>query len=173
MALRKPLHMEWPIFRWVRLILGLGSALAFVQISMYVIGTNSHVELAKAVVPILATYIATASLFYNRARAIGEGKSRSRSLYAAERSMQGIVFTITGLLLGAIVYFLMSFFRVPIVISENQIDGAWFMVYVPALSLVFLGYLTYLQALGSISKEFLRPIPAREICKRVSDKAPN
>lgn len=170
MALSKLLHLEWPIFSWVRLILGLGGAWVIMQVSIYVIGTNSHVELAKAVAPILATYIATASLLYNRARAVGEEKSRSRSLYAAERSMQGIVFTVTGLLLGAIVYFLMAVFRIPIIISENQIDGAWFMAYIPALSLVFLGYLAYLQALSSLSKEFLRPISAREIRERVSDK---
>ena len=162
--------MEWPIFSWIRLILGLGGAWVILQTSIYVIGTNSHVELAKAVAPILATYIATASLFYNRARAIDGEKSRSRSLYAAERSMQGIVFTITGLLLGAIVYFLMAIFRVPIMLSEKQIDGDWFIVYIPAIILVFLGYLAYLQALSSISEEFLRPISAREIRQRVTDK---
>lgn len=85
--------------------------------------------------------------------------------------MQGVVFTIVGLLLGAIVYFLLSFFNISTVVSEGRTEDPWILAYTPALALILMGYVTYLLALESISKEFLRPIPAREIRQRVSDKA--
>ncbi len=164
------MHIEWPIFRWVRLILELGGGFAIVQLLMDVIATNSYLDLAKAIVPVMATYIATASLFYNRARAIGSGKSMNRSLYAAERSMQGVVFTIIGLLFGAIVYYLLTFFHISIVFSGRHTEDPWIMAYAPAFALILLGYVAYLLALRAISKEFLRPISAREIRQRVTDK---
>lgn len=170
MPINRSLHVEWPIFRWVRLSLELGGGFAIVQLLIYAIATNSYLDLAKAIVPIMATYIATASLFYNRARAIGSGKSRNRSLYAAERSMQGVVFTIIGLLLGAIVYYLLTFFHISIVFSGRQTEDPWIMAYTPAFAFILMGYVTYLLALRAISKEFLRPITVREICERVNDK---
>jgi hypothetical protein len=159
-------HSPRSFYRYIRFILELGGAIGIAFTYLYVVGQNQYDAFAKAIVPILATYVATAALLYNRARGLPNGKNKLRSLYAAERAVQAIIFSITGVLIGAIIYACLSSFR--IVIDEGRdFEDPWVLVYIPSVAFVVFGYVSFLFALRTISRDFLRPISAREIARRI------
>lgn len=166
MAATRPSHIGWPVFRWIRFILELGGAFALFVAFVYVVGQHQYDAFAKTIVPILATYIATAALLYNRARGLPKNTNKVRSLYAAERAIQATIFTITGVLVGAVIYGWLSWFGV-VIAKGNDLNDPWIFAYMLPLAFIEFGYASFLFALRAISKDFLRPISAREIARRI------
>lgn len=164
----RPPHLEWPVFRWVRLILEIGGGFALFVAFMYIVLQQQYEAFAKTIVPILATYIATAALFYNRGRGLPRNISKVRSLYAAERSLQATIFTITGIIIGAIIYGWLSWFGFSIA-KENGLKKIWIFIYIFPLVFIQFGYASFLFSLRAISKDFLRPLTAREIARRIKN----
>lgn len=162
----KPSHLEWPIFRWIRFALEIGGAISLAMAFIYVIEKNQYESVAKLIVPILATYIASAALFYNRARALPRNTSKTRSLYAAERAIQAAVFTLIGVLIGAVIYAWLNNFGV-VVVQGNGEASPWAFLYLIPMAFIEIGYSSFLATLRAISKDFLRPISAREIARRI------
>lgn len=168
--LRRPAHLEWPIFSWIRLFLRFGGHATLLIIYLNVIETHEYKIAVQSFVPILATYLTTAGLLYNRARALPSGKHKTRSLYAAERSTQAFVFSVLGILISAIVFAI----GVSLGIAEfrtMRITSWWILVYIAPLTFIQYGYASYALSLGTVSKDFLHPLTPREIAKRIR-KAP-
>lgn len=164
----RPPHLEWPLYRWVRVVLELGGAFTLFAAFSYVVVWQQFETFAKVVVPVLATYIATSGLFYNRARALPRGPSKVRSLYAGERSTQATLFTIVGVGIGCVLFGWGQWFGV---FGEGVRgkESPWLFVYMPAFVFVMYGYSSFLFGLRVVSKEFVRPLHAREISKRIKN----
>src|SRR5262245_20288285 len=102
--MRRPIHVEWPLYRWIRWVLELGGGFTLFAAFYFVVTWQQFEAFAKVVIPILATYIATAALLYNRGRALPAGPSKTRSLYAAERAVQATLFTLVGAVIACVIF---------------------------------------------------------------------
>lgn len=162
----KPPHLEWPIFRRIRWILEIGVGITLLGVFIYVVVLQQFETFAKAITPILATYIATASLFYNRGRSLRKGPSKNRSLYAAERSLQATLFTLIAIILGGSIFGCTQWFGLHIS-KEPSLTNLWIFVYFIPMAFIQFGYASFLFGLRVISKELLRPTTPRELAKRI------
>lgn len=160
------MHLEWPLFRWFRVLLELGAALTFFVAFAYIVVTQELRTAGAALVPILATYIATAALLFNRARALPRGPSKVRSLYAAERATQATVFTIVGLILGVVIFAWGAWISAAMKTPSPAVAAWSFLYFVPLLFLQ-TGYQCFTLALRVVAREFLHPLGAKEIARRV------
>ncbi len=161
-------HLEWRFFKWFEWFLKLGGCYRLVMVYVHVLVEGKYDILAKAVTPILATYITIAALLYNRARGLSSKASKMRSLYAAERLFQGVIFTLVGVLIGGIYYGLLLFFGI-IISKGSGLLEPWSWFYLIPFILILLGYICFLSALHAISKQFLRQLSAREIASRIKN----
>lgn len=161
-------NLEWQIFKWFEWVLKLGGCLVLAFVCHHVLVESKYDTFVKAAVPIFATYITIAALLYNRARGLSSKAIKMRSLYAAERLFQAIIFTLAGLLIGGIFYGLLSFFGISIPKGDGLLDSRVYIYFIPFV-FIELGYLCFLSALRIISKEFLRPLSAREIADRIKN----
>lgn len=162
----RPPHLEWPLFRWFRPFLEIGGAFTFFAAFVYVAVTNQPQTAGAALVPVLATYIATAALFFNRARALPRGPSKVRSLYLAERATQAAAFTIVGIIIGTVVFAWGAWFESAAKISPSALNG-WRGLYFFALLFIQAGYQCFTFALRVLAREFLHPISPRELARRI------
>jgi hypothetical protein len=125
--------------------------------------------LASLTIPTLAISFGFASLLYNRARALPAGKSRIRSLYAAERATQATVWALASILSGACLYGLFWYFGLFAVPRPSLLYLLLALFLVPYLFLQ-VAYHTFVYALWSIAPEFLRIVRPIELLRRVRDE---
>lgn len=97
---KRPAHLEWPLLKWLRVILAGGGAWSLFLLYVYIFRNGRFDLILQFSAPVLAIYIASSGLMYNRARGMPQGKAKRRSLYAGERATQAFLFTVIGLLLG-------------------------------------------------------------------------
>lgn len=163
----RPAHLEWPVYKWLRFFLEVGGAFSLFVALLHVALTSQYTLFAQGAVPVLATYLGTAALLYNRGRGLPRGQSKIRSLYAAERSLQALLFTLVGIALGAVLIGWASWFGA-LKSPASRPQGWETLNLIPAIFIMW-GYSTYLISLRAISKEFLRPVTTREIARRLRD----
>src|SRR5262245_51330731 len=161
----RPKHLEWPIYRWSRILLETGAGITFFVAFSYVAVTQDLRSAAAALVAILATYIAIAPVLFNRARALPQGPSQVRALYAAERATQATAFTLVGVLLGA-VFFAWGAWFAPVVTNPTA-RTAWGLVYFLPILFLQAGYGCFTFTLRILAREFLPPLGVREIVRRI------
>lgn len=77
----------WVVFRAFEL----GGGFVFFSVILHHVYNFDFKPLAALCLPILVVFFAFASLLYSRGRAFAKGNAQVRSLYAAERAMQGSV----------------------------------------------------------------------------------
>lgn len=162
----RPPHLEWPVYKWLRLLLEAGGAFGLFAALLHVVITKQYSVFAQGAVPVLATYLGTAALLYNRARGMPKGPSKTRSQYAAERSFQALLFSLVGVALAATFIGWASWFGAFRPPAANQ-PQLWELVLFMPVIFVMWGYGTYLLSLRAISREFLRPVSTQEIAKRI------
>jgi hypothetical protein len=143
-----------------------GGAFGLFVALLHVVITKQYSVFVQGAVPVLATYLGTAALLYNRGRGLPKGPSKTRSLYAAERSFQALLFTLVGVALAATFIGWASWFGAFSPALANQPQPWELILFVPMI-FVMWGYATYLLSLRAISREFLRPVSTREIAKRI------
>ena len=164
----RPMHIEWPLYRWFRFLLETGGGFALFVVFVVVVGQQQFETFATAAVPIIAIYFATSGLLYNRARALSRRPSKTRSLYAAERSTQATIFSLVGIIIGVSIFSLTAWFGLELNPSAG-IRNAWALLYFVPLAFIMGGYRSYLFCIRAISKEFLHPLSAREISRRIKN----
>jgi hypothetical protein len=162
------MHLEWPFFRWTRFVLEQGGGFTLLVAFFYIVATRDFRTAASVFVSISATYIAVAALFFNRARALPRGPSKVRSLYAAERATQAIAFTLVGFLLGVVFFAWGSYFESAANVTSSA-PNPWLLVFFLPLIFVGWGYFSFVLALRVISREFLHPLSARDIARRIKN----
>lgn len=162
------MHLEWPIFRWTRLILEPGIGFTLFVGFIYVVATHDFRAAASVFATVLATYIAIAALFFNRGRALPRGASKTRSLYAAERATQAIAFTLVGLLLGIAIFAWGIYFESALKVDPSS-PQPWLLIFFFPLIFVGWGYFSFGLSLRVIAREFLHPLTARKIARRIKN----
>ena len=162
------MHLEWPFFRWTRFVLEPGVGFTLLFAFFYTVATRDFRAAASVLVSISATYIAIAALFFNRARALPRGPSKVRSLYTAERATQAIAFTLVGLLLGVVFFAWGTYFESAEKVASSA-PSAWLLLFFVPLMFIGWGYYSFVLALRVISREFLHPLSARDIARRVKN----
>ena len=160
------MHLEWPFFRWTRLVLEQGVGFTLLVGFFYIVATRDFRTAASVLVSISATYIAVAALFFNRARALPRGPSKVRSLYIAERATQAIAFTLVGLLLGVAFFAWGTYFESAAKVTSST-PRPWLLIFFVPLLFVGWGYYSFVLSLRVIAREFLHPLAARDIARRL------
>ncbi|MCZ8227531.1 MAG: hypothetical protein O9249_00190 [Burkholderiaceae bacterium] len=162
------MHLEWPIFRWIRLALEPGVGFTLLVAFFYIVATRDFRAAASVLVSVLATYIAVAALFFNRGRALPRGPSKVRSLYIAERATQAIAFTLVGLLVGVVIFAWGTYFESALKVSASS-SQPWLLIFFFPLMLVLWGYISFVHSLRVIAREFLHPLSVRDIARRIKN----
>lgn len=118
--------------------------------------------------PLVVAMFSFTSLLYNRARAYGKSRSRTRSLYAAERAMQGAFFTLLSGLLGVGMYG--AFVYCGFASGEpTQAKHLWLLLFFIPVLLLVPGVVCFLLAVRSASVDFLGPRSPWELRKRIRE----
>lgn len=164
----RPMHLEWPLFRWTRLVLEPGTGFTLFAAFIYVVATRDFRAAASVFGSVLATYIAIAALFYNRGRALPGGPSKIRSLYAAERAAQAIAFTLVALLMGIVIFAWGTYFESALKVNSSS-PQLWLLIFFFPLIFVGWGYFSFVLSLRVIAREFLHPLAARDIARRIKN----
>ncbi len=165
------MHLEYRFLRGLRFVVeaGVGSTLCWALFMG--VQLNRMVDAGKIAVPIIAIYIACASLFYNRSRALPKGSSKTRSLYAAERALQATLFSVFGVVIGVVYYAFLhyvgygmtKFGYVLTSLGEVCTIAGWL---IPAGYVIF-GYMSFIFAIRAASKDLMRPTTAIELARRI------
>lgn len=163
---RNPPHLVWPLFKWVRFVLICGGALSIVFAYLFIFKSGKFDLILKFAAPVLAIYIASSGLMFNRARGMPQGKSKRRSLYAGERALQAFLFSVVGLILGVSAFSVMAFFS-PEFVVVLDLKSFWIFTFVPSLVYVQWGFASYVLFLQSISTDLLYPVTAKAIAVRI------
>jgi hypothetical protein len=125
--------------------------------------------LASLTIPTLAVSFGFASLLYNRARALPNGKSRIRSLYAAERATQATLWALASILSGACLYGLFWYFGLFSVPRPSPLY-LFLAAFLFPYAFLQMAYHTFVYALWSIAPQFLRNVRPIELLRRVRDE---
>lgn len=149
-----------------RLLEAIGAFVLLVVVWLHVLSYDLK-PLATVCIPVLAVFFGFTSVLYNRARALAKGKSQNRTLYAAERAMQGTLFFFFGTVLGAILAGLLAYFGFSLAPPNPTLKNLWLILFIGPYALLQIGYQSFMHAIWSISPEFLGHISARQLRRRV------
>jgi hypothetical protein len=142
----KYIKLESLICRSIRKLFEVSGGFTLLVAFIFVLREQQYESFAKTIVPILATYIATAALLYNRGRALPKSPGKVRTLYAAERSVQATIFTLTGVVLGAIIFSFLKYFEADLSMIDsmkNKPIGPWLLVYLIPYTFILFGYIRF------------------------------
>jgi hypothetical protein len=133
------------------------SAVFFATLAHHV-STLDFKPLASLCLPVLAVFFTFTSLLYIRGNSLAAGKDQVRTLFAAEHSMQGAVWYLTGIVCGVSVYGLLDLV---------DATGAWLLLFLAPYALMQVGILLLIRAACIIAPQFLRMPSAYEVWRRI------
>lgn len=162
-------HLEFNFFRWISFFIGLGIAFSLLIAFFYLVTTRNFTSAGAVLLAVAATYISLAALLYARHTALPAGPSKVRSMYAAERMMQAITFTLLGGLLATSLFVGGLYFESGLKMDSTEPQLWLFLFFLPLL-LVLWGYVGFFESLKIICREFGHPLSAREIARRIRFK---
>lgn len=148
-------------------ILQAGLVLVFLGAVVHHVYSFDFKPLAAFCIPMLLVFYGFASLLYTRGRGLAKGKGQMRSLYAAERAVQGTLWYLLGIILGTSLYGIVVRVGVTFDPSEPSPDGLWLLVFVAPYALMQIGLLCLMGAAWAITPDFSRRLGAFEIRRRV------
>lgn len=159
-------HMRFNFFRWISFFTGLGIAFALFIAFFHLVATRDFTSAGAVYIAVAATYISLASLLYARHDALPPGPSKVRSIYAAERMMQGITFTLLGGLLAVAIFVGGSYFESGFKMDSTK-PQVWLLLFFFPLILILWGYGGFFESLKIICREFGHPLTTYEIARRI------
>lgn len=162
----KSMHLEWPFFKWMRPVLEIGVGFTLFIGFVYLVRARDFRSAASVLASVLTIYVAIAALFFNRARGLPRGPSKIRSLYAAERATQGIAFTLVGTVAGIVIFAWGIYFEYSLH-PAFPLVRIWPLLFILPLAFILWGYVAFTLALRVISREFLHPLSAKEVARRI------
>jgi hypothetical protein len=162
-----PLNVGRRLSRLAFRILEVGLALVFLGAVVHHVYTFDFKPLAAFCIPMLVVFYGFASLLYGRARALAKGKGQMRSLYAAERAVQGLIWYLFGIILGTTLYGILVRAGVTFDPSAPSPDGLWLVLFLAPYALMQIGLLCLMRAAWAITPDFSRRLRASDIRRRV------
>jgi hypothetical protein len=129
--------------------------------------TMDFAPLASLCLPVLAVFFTFTSLLYIRGNTIAAGRSKLRTLFAAEISMQATVCYLTGIVVGASLYGLFQMADFSFDPSQPTWSGLWLLAFGLPLALMLVGVLNLLRAACLISPQFLKMTSPYEVGRRI------
>ncbi|TWO70042.1 hypothetical protein FN976_17020 [Caenimonas sedimenti] len=148
-------------------------ALSIATASVFLSTVATHVyamdfmPLASLSLPVLAVFFTFTSLLYIRGNTIAAGRSKVRTLFAAEISMQATVCYLTGIVAGASLYGLFQIADFSFDSSQPTWSGLWLLLFALPSALMLLGLISLLRAACLISPQFLTIASPYEIGRRI------
>ena len=133
--------------------------------------TMDFSPLASLCLPFLAVFFTFTSLLYIRGNTIAAGRSKVRTLFAAEISMQATVCYLTGIVAGASLYGLFEMADFSFDSSQPTWSGLWLLVFSLPTALMLLGVLRLLRAACVIAPQFLTMTSPYEMGRRIERRA--
>ncbi|TAK17938.1 MAG: hypothetical protein EPO35_02055 [Acidobacteria bacterium] len=147
--------------------LEVSAAFVFFVVMLHHIYHFDFKPLAALCVPILVVFFSFTGLLYSRGRALPDGEGQTRSLYAAERSMQATMWYLLGIIVGVSVYGLLVYFKVSFDPTQPSAAGFALLLFVAPYALMQTGLLFFMRAAWIIAPEFFGRVNATEIRRRV------
>jgi hypothetical protein len=145
-----------------------GMAMAFFGAIAYHVYRLDFRPLAAFGVPILLAFFGFSSLLYLRGRSLAKGSAQFRSLFAAERAMQGAVWHLSGIIVGTSLYSLLAHFGVSVDAGEASVAGLWILLlFLAPYALMQVGLLSFMRAVWVVAPHFFRSVGPLEIRRRV------
>jgi hypothetical protein len=145
----------------------IASAIVFLGAVAHHVYTFDFKPLAAFCVPIILLFFGFTSLLYNRGRALIKGKGEIRSLYAAERAMQGTVWYLSGIILGTTLYGVLMRFGVTFDPNAPSPSGLWLLLFLAPYALMQMGLLCLMRAVRVVMPQFFRRVNGLEIRRRI------
>jgi hypothetical protein len=123
--------------------------------------------LAAFCLPVLVVFFGFTSLLYMRGRSLTRGKAQVRTLFAAERTMQGTIAYLSGIVLGASLYGLLRHLDFHFDPGHPGASGLWLLVFIAPYALMQTGLLLFLSGVWTIVPQLLRPVSPYEVWRRI------
>ena len=148
-------------------VLSIATASVFIATLAHHVYTMDFSPLASLCLPVLAVFFTFTSLLYIRGNTIAAGRSKVRTLFAAEISMQATVCYLTGIVAGASLYGLFQMADFSFDPSQPTWSGLWLLAFALPSALMLLGVLNLLRAACLISPQFLKLTSPYEVGRRI------
>lgn len=152
---------------WIPLqIVGIGVPFSLFIALIYFVFRFDFEPIAKFCIPAVAVFFGFSSVLYNRARAYSKGRSRVRTLYAAERALQATLFALVGTILGIGMYALFVWFGFWPGQEISKKHSLLILFLIP-YAIIQTGFACFMLSVRIVAREFLRPLSAKELHKRI------
>ena len=148
-------------------LLSIAAATVFLATVGHHVYTMDFRPLAQLCLPVLAVFFTFTSLLYIRGNTIAAGRSKVRTLFAAETAMQATVCYLTGIVAGASLYGMFQIANFSFDPSQPTWSGLWLLVFALPSSLMLLGLLNLLRAACVISPQFLKLTNPYDVGRRI------
>lgn len=123
--------------------------------------------LAAFCLPVLVVFFGFTSLLYMRGRSLARGKAQVRTLFAAERAMQGTIAYLSGIVLGASLYGLLRYLDFHFDPGQPDASGLWLVLFLAPYGLMQAGFVLFMGGVWTIVPQFLRPVSPYEVWRRI------
>lgn len=143
-------------------ILCAASAVVFFGVVHHHVSALDFKPLAAFCLPMLVLFFGFTSLLYMRGRSLGRGREQLRTLFAAERAMQGTVSYLLGVALGASVYGLMGH------VMQETLAGPWLLAFLLPYALMQRGFFLFMGAVWIVVPQLLHPVSPYTVWRRVA-----
>jgi uncharacterized membrane protein len=148
-------------------VLSVATAAVFITTVAHHVYTMDFSPLGPLCLPTLAVFFTFTSLLYIRGNAIAAGRSKMRTLFAAEISMQATLCYLTGIVVGASLYGLFQMAGFSFDPSQPSWSGMWLLAFAVPGSLMLLGVIRLLRAACVIAPQFLKVTSPYELGRRI------
>ena len=123
--------------------------------------------LAAFCLPVQVVFFGFTSLLYMRGRSLARGKAQVRTLFAAERTMQGTIAYLSGIVLGASLYGLLRYLDFHFDPAQPTASGLWLLVFLAPYGLMQAGFVLFMGGVWTIAPQLLRPVSPYEVWRRI------
>ena len=141
-------------------------SLAFLGAVVHHVTAHDFKPLAVLFAPILLLYYGLASLLFVRGKALSNGPWQRRSLHAAERAVQAMVWHVVGIVAAIGAYALLGFIEAQL--EARAPSAALLLLFAAPYGLMQAGLLGFLRAVWTITPQFTRRMSAFEVRRRVT-----
>ena len=149
-------------------VLAFGMSLAFFAAFAHHVYRLEFKPMAAFGIPILVVFFGFASLFYIRGRSLAKGRAQFRSLVAAERAAQAVVWHLSGIMLGTVLYALLMRSGVAFDAGERWLVVLCALLFLAPHALMQIGLFAFMRAVSVVAPQLFRRVGAFELRRRVA-----